>query len=53
MLEVLSDTVIYFVLYAFIGWISEVIYAAYEEKRFVNRGFLPGLYVLSMDLGLF
>jgi len=42
MLEVLSDTVIYFVLYAFIGWISEVIYAAYEEKRFVNRGVLAG-----------
>lgn len=36
------DTVIYFMLYAFIGWVVEVAYAAYKEKRFVNRGFLAG-----------
>jgi len=52
MLEVLSDTVIYlFCMHLSLDF--RVIYAAYEEKRFVNRGFLPGLYVLSMDLGLF
>lgn len=32
----------YFFLYAFLGWCMEVAYAAYAEKRFVNRGFLNG-----------
>lgn len=36
------DIVIYFILYAFIGWVVEVAYAAYKEKRFVNKGFLTG-----------
>lgn len=54
------DTVIYFVLYSFIGWISEVAYAAYLEKRFVNRGVLAGpicpiygfgaLFILGIDV---
>ncbi|WP_324360113.1 putative ABC transporter permease [Acetivibrio sp.] len=53
------DAVIYFVLYSFIGWISEVAYAAYKEKRFVNRGVLAGpicpiygfgaLFILGID----
>lgn len=29
-----------FMLYSFIGWSLEVVYAAYKEKRFINRGFL-------------
>lgn len=36
------NIVIYFMLYSFIGWTFEVAYAAYKEKRFVNRGFLAG-----------
>lgn len=32
----------YFLIYAFIGWISEVIYAYYKHGYFVNRGFLRG-----------
>ena len=31
-----------FFLYAFLGWCAEVAYAAFIEKRFVNRGFLNG-----------
>jgi uncharacterized membrane protein len=31
-----------FFIYAFIGWCSEVAYAAAETGRFVNRGFLNG-----------
>lgn len=31
-----------FVIYAFIGWCTEVIYAAVEHGKFVNRGFLNG-----------
>lgn len=36
------NIVIYFILYSFIGWTVEVAYAAYMEKRFVNKGFLAG-----------
>lgn len=32
----------YFLLYSFIGWIGEVIFAFYVHHRFVNRGFLNG-----------
>lgn len=32
----------FFVIYAFLGWCSEVIFAAFKHKKFVNRGFLNG-----------
>lgn len=32
----------YFIIYAFIGWITEVIYAAVSTGKFINRGFLNG-----------
>ncbi|MGE5626700.1 MAG: putative ABC transporter permease [Solirubrobacterales bacterium] len=31
-----------FVIYSFIGWCMEVIYAAVTEGKFINRGFLNG-----------
>lgn len=31
-----------FLIYAFLGWCTEVAYAAIETKKFVNRGFLNG-----------
>ncbi len=31
-----------FIIYAFIGWITEVIYATVTRGKFVNRGFLNG-----------
>lgn len=31
-----------FFVFAFLGWCSEVVFAAIVEKRFVNRGFLNG-----------
>lgn len=33
-----------FIIYAFIGWCTEVAYAALTTGRFVNRGFLNGPY---------
>lgn len=33
---------LYFFIYAFLGWCTEVIYAALKEGRFINRGFLNG-----------
>ena len=31
-----------FIIYAFIGWVTEVVYAVTEHGEFVNRGFLNG-----------
>lgn len=31
-----------FIVYAFLGWLLEVLYHIYTEKRFINRGFLYG-----------
>ena len=31
-----------FFIYAFLGWCTEVAFAACKEGRFVNRGFLNG-----------
>ena len=33
-----------FIMYAFLGWCTEVSYAALDTGRFVNRGFLNGPY---------
>ena len=33
-----------FIIYAFIGWCTEVSYAAVNRGIFVNRGFLNGPY---------
>ena len=33
-----------FIIYAFIGWCTEVSYAAVDRGIFVNRGFLNGPY---------
>ncbi|MDD3214470.1 MAG: putative ABC transporter permease [Eubacteriales bacterium] len=32
----------YFLVYAFLGWCTEVVFAAFKNGRFVNRGFLNG-----------
>lgn len=34
--------IVYFFIYAFLGWSLEVIYAMYVQRTFVNRGFLFG-----------
>lgn len=33
---------LYFFVYGFLGWCAEVGFAAFKEKKFVNRGFLNG-----------
>lgn len=38
----LYDLAYFFIVYAFIGWILETVYASLEEGRFINRGFLNG-----------
>jgi len=36
------DLAYFFIIYAFIGWILETVYASFKEGRFINRGFLNG-----------
>lgn len=38
----LYNIIIYFAIYAFLGWCVEVAYAALNTGKFVNRGFLNG-----------
>lgn len=42
---------ILFILYSFLGYICEMIYVAYLNKKIVNRGFLCGPYLPIYGLG--
>lgn len=48
----LYHTELYFLIYSFLGWCLEVIYAAVQKRKFVNRGLLNGVlcpvYGISM-----
>lgn len=35
-------SILYFFVYGFLGWCTEVIFTAFKQHRFVNRGFLNG-----------
>ena len=35
-------SILYFFVYGFLGWCTEVIFAAFKQHRFVNSGFLNG-----------
>lgn len=35
-------SILYFFVYGFLGWCTEVIFAVFKQHRFVNRGFLNG-----------
>ena len=35
-------SILYFFVYGFLGWCTEVKFAAFKQHRFVNRGFLNG-----------
>ena len=41
-----------FIIYAFIGWCTDVAYAALNTGRFVNRGFLNGPYCPIYGFGV-
>ncbi len=41
-MQIVSTYVLYFFIYAFLGWLLEVICKFVEYKRFINRGFLVG-----------
>ncbi|MDD6272380.1 MAG: putative ABC transporter permease [bacterium] len=41
-METVAKYFIYFIIYAFLGWLMEVVCKLIENKRFINRGFLIG-----------
>lgn len=43
---------LYFFVYSFLGWCSEVAFAAFKERRFINRGFLNGPYCPIYGFGV-
>ncbi len=42
----------YFFIYAFLGWCTEVVYAAAKTGKFINRGFLSGPVCPIYGVGL-
>lgn len=54
---VISQYVVYFMFFSFLGWVWETIYCTAREKHFSNRGFLFGpicpIYGSSVVVGLF
>ena len=41
-MELVAKYFLYFIIYAFLGWVMEVVCKLIELKKFVNRGFLVG-----------
>ena len=42
----------YFIIYAFLGWCTEIVYTAAKTGKFVNRGFLNGPYCPIYGVGV-
>ena len=45
-------SILYFFVYGFLGWCTEVIFAAFKQHRFVNRGFLNGPICPTYGVGV-
>jgi uncharacterized membrane protein/HD superfamily phosphodiesterase len=43
--------IILFAIYSFIGWIIEVIYRTYTQRKFINAGFLYGYFLPIYGFG--
>ena len=41
-MNTVTNFILYFFIYSFLGWLLEVFCKFFEEKKFVNRGFLLG-----------
>ena len=44
MMETICKYFLYFIIYAFIGWLMEVCVSLWSKHKFINRGFLIGPY---------
>ena len=47
----IDSLIIYFIVYAFIGYLCEVAYCSVSSRRFVNRGFLYGPWLPIYGFG--
>ena len=45
------EFILLFVVYAFIGWLWEVLISFIQYRRFINRGFLIGPYIPIYGFG--
>ena len=43
-MEVVRDYFLLFIIYSFIGWVMEVFFTLFTEKKLMNRGFYIGPY---------
>lgn len=41
----LTDLMVWFIIYSFLGWIYETLYCSLVEGHYVNRGFLYGPFI--------
>lgn len=41
-MRIFLEYILYFYIYGILGWVCEIIYCSYFEKKFVNRGMLKG-----------
>lgn len=46
------DMLLYYLIYSFLGWCTEVVYATLKTGKFVNRGFLNGPVCPIYGLGM-
>lgn len=46
------ELILYFFLYSFLGWCTEIAYAAVRHKKFMNRGFLNGPFCPVYGFGM-
>lgn len=49
---IISEYIIIFMFYSFLGWLMEVILGLINNKKFINRGFLIGPYCPIYGYGL-
>ena len=48
----LYQLLFYFIIYSVMGWIMETVLCSYNEKKFVNRGYLSGPYCPIYGVGM-
>jgi len=50
-MESYFELLLFFTIYAFLGWTMETIFASVKAKKFINRGFLTGFFCPIYGVG--